>query len=721
MSVPLRRFAVLALLLAACSAHRSSTDISPKSDSERELRARIYLSPGDAAVGKSDSEQELRARIYLARGDAAVETKQWGVAAAAYAAARATWDSPAARWGQAWAADRASTQRWTKKLEGSVLALAFAPDGEVLASAGTDSVVRVWDVKQGGLLAELQGPKAELLALAFSPDGRWLAASGQPGDLRLWDWRERRQVALLQGHSDAVRGLAFSPDGSLLASCGLDKTVRVWDVGAGTETLRFEHDAYAIAVAFSADGSQLLSTSMDRSARVWDLKTRREVHRLVGHTEKVESGAFSSDGRLIMTAAGDRTMRLWNARTGELVDVLRSQGDVSVAAIDPGFHLVVQAGWDGRVQLLDARGGELLERLDAHHAFAMSVALSPDGHTFASGGRDGVLNVWSRPAAPAEARLRGHSEWVETLAFSGKDALVTGAEDGLRTWSLSDWDAVTSRAEATEAVASLAVSPDFMRIAVGTLKGTVRVLEASSGRQLMELSGVNGSVRALAFSPDGTLLAAGGDPAIHLWSMPSGAVVGRLEGHTGKVWALAFDGTGTRLVSGGADKTVRLWDVVRRQQLRQLDAGERVRAVAFTPSNGEVVTAGMQQPIRIWSAGDGHLLRSMDEGTVGVLSVSVSPDGRFLASAGLDMVVKVWSLPSGELMGKVRRQQGFLSAVAFAPDGSVLASGASDRTVLLLRFDSVAHPPPASRESVEETLRRHGLTWDEAGFLIQYR
>jgi WD40 repeat protein len=331
------------------------------------------------------------------------------------------------------------------------------------------------------------------------------------------------------------------------------------------------------------------------------------------------------------------------------------------------------------------------------------------------------LNVWARPATPAEVVLRGHGEWVETLAFTGDDALVSGAEDGLRRWHISDWNAPVSRAEGTEAVASLAVSPDSKLVAVGTLKGPVRVLEAGSGRQLLELSGVTGSVRALAFSPDGKTLAAGGDPDIHLWSIPSGKDLGRLTGHTGKLWALAFDATGMRLASGGSDKTVRLWDVGRRQSLLRLDAGERIRAVTFTASGHELVTAGMQQPIRIWSVVDGHLLKSLDEGTVGVMALGLSRDGRFLASAGMDMVVKVWSLPSGEPMGSVRRQQGFLSTVAFSPDGSVLASGASDRTVLLLRFDSLAHPPPAGRKPVEETLLRYGLTWDESQFLIQHR
>ncbi|NOJ96011.1 WD40 repeat domain-containing protein [Corallococcus coralloides] len=687
------RWWCLMLLLASCSAHRSSGGGAPDEANARDLRARIHE----------------------ARGEAATESRQWSVAAASFALARASRDSLAAQWGQGQAVDRASTLRWSKRIRGSVLALAFTPDGRVLASGHYDSVVRLWDVERGELLAELKGHTAEVHAVAFSPDGRWLASAGRPGELRVWDWRQGQPRAVIPGHTDVVLGLAFSPDGGRLASGGLDKAVRVWDFETGAEQLRFEHDDNVIAVAFSPDGGRLLSTSADRSARVWDLASRKELHRLVGHEEKVVAGAFSSDGMRIMTAAADRAVRFWDARSGQLTDVFRNSGDVSVAAIDGGFQLLVQGGWDGRVQLIDGHGGALLERMDAHQAFVMSVSLSPDGRTFASGGMDGLLAVWRRPEVPAQVLLRGPGVWVEALAFSQDRELMTGSEDGWRRWRIAEGRELRPEGGGAEAAVSLAVSPDRERIAVGTLKGRALVLDARSGRVLLELPGGSGSVRAVAFSPDGALLAVAGDPDIQLWSVADSRPVGLLQGHTGKVWALAFDSTGRRLASGSTDKTVRTWDVERRQPLLRLDMGEPVRAVVFTPSEPHLVTAGMRQPLRVWDVTEGRLLKTLGEKTVGVLALAVSPDGRFLASSGMEAGVKVWGLPSGEQLGTLTGQQGFLAALAFSPDGAFLVSAASDQTLQLNRFDSIAHPPPAGA-GIDDLLLRYGLVWDEARF-----
>ncbi len=131
--------------------------------------------------------------------------------------------------------------------------------------------------------------------------------------------------------------------------------MRVWSVRDGAELLRFSYDDRGIAVAFSKEGGRLVSAGMDRTARVWDLATRRELHRLSGHGDTVESCAFSADGERVMTAA-DRAIRFWSTRTGALLDVQRSAGSLSAVAIDAHFHQLIQAGWEARVQRVDPPG-----------------------------------------------------------------------------------------------------------------------------------------------------------------------------------------------------------------------------------------------------------------------------------------------------------------------------------------------------------------------------
>jgi hypothetical protein len=108
--------------------------------------------------------------------------------------------------------------------------LAFAPDGSVLASAGTDQVVCLWDITTGKESRRLDGHAGEVFTVAFAPDGRTLAAAGKDGAVRLWEIVTGKQRRRLAAHAGEVFGVAFAPDGRLLASAGGDGTVRLWDL-----------------------------------------------------------------------------------------------------------------------------------------------------------------------------------------------------------------------------------------------------------------------------------------------------------------------------------------------------------------------------------------------------------------------------------------------------------------------------------------------------------
>jgi WD40 repeat protein len=159
--------------------------------------------------------------------------------------------------------------------EGSAYCVAFAPDGESLATGADDGVIRVWQARAGPVPPPLRGHARTVTAAAFSSNGRWFASASTDGTARLWDTASGYEARVLQGHDHQVWGVAFSPDGRRLATASFDRTVRIWDAATGGELAILRGHAGAVmTVSYSADGRSVFSGSReDGSVRVWDTAT----------------------------------------------------------------------------------------------------------------------------------------------------------------------------------------------------------------------------------------------------------------------------------------------------------------------------------------------------------------------------------------------------------------------------------------------------------------
>jgi eukaryotic-like serine/threonine-protein kinase len=217
--------------------------------------------------------------------------------------------------------------------------IAVSPDGIRVASVDRAGKASVIDAGNGTEVYSFQVTVGGKTALAFRPDGRLLASTGRDGaQIDLWDTRTYQQSTRLTGRTDFVHSVAFSADGLLLASCGADRTVRVWDVSsAKCLSILTGHTDGVFSAVFHPDGTRLASGGRDRAVWLWDLTTGHEVARLEGHTNYIYSLAFSPDGKGLVSGSGDGTVRLWNTEP----PAARQQARREAETLRPGAERLV--------------------------------------------------------------------------------------------------------------------------------------------------------------------------------------------------------------------------------------------------------------------------------------------------------------------------------------------------------------------------------------------
>jgi RNA polymerase sigma factor (sigma-70 family) len=542
----------------------------------------------------------------------------------------------------------------------TVASLAFAPDGKILAvTAEGDPLIRFYSVPAGKLLSQLdEGHKGTSYASAYSPDGKLLATAGVDRLVRVWDLatrKTRHQFKLpdpvgdvaRSADTDQLRDVSWSADGKRLAAA-TKRTAFVWDVATETTVHEFNQGNRNLellgkrSLAFSPDGKRLASID-----RLWDLSSGKEVCQCEGrHTGGL---SYAPDGKAVATAGDDGAVRLHDPDTGKELSHLRGvggsgeflwlgfapdgqklvalRGDVRPAVCEPGSgrlqswtsdgrearELVIDGcgrsaamSPDGAVFAMAQDGGALTvwdtvsgkrvrqligddgkdKRGPGAPFIRPTFAFSPDSRFIASAGRgDKDIRVWEVGTGKLVQTLKGQSEGIYFLTFSGygRRLVSTGSHDnGLtRFWDLAtgkEWRPATALHGRVHGV-----SADGQTWALGSEEsepstvGPLRICAVETGKELLRLE----KGGHCAFAPDGRTVAIQADPSpsteeegestIQLIELATGGVRTQFRGHHAFLETLVFAPDGKLLASGSSDNTALLWDLMGQGDTNQVE------------------------------------------------------------------------------------------------------------------------------------------------------
>jgi len=602
--------------------------------------------------------------------------------------------------------------------EGLVNALAMSPDGKLLASAGADGTVRIWNLaRQGEVAAILTTKKEEAVAAAFSSDGKQLATGDAKGVIRIWDVKAGEEAAVeseqpaktLTGHDKAVTGLAFTKDA--LISAGADKKAIVWDLAAGKPNMTFtEHGAAIGALAVNAGGKSVATGDADGAILVWDTGGKKQ--QTLKAAGPVADLAFAADGKQLASVSAETDLgtvvgvvRLWNLESGsELHRAVHGAGLFAVA-FRPKSDVVVTAGKDHAVRAWDVKSGKETLAIPGHFGWVNALAFTPNGATLATSSYDNTIKLWDWDELTRTDVLDGHKDGTLALAFSADNRiLASGGRDGV----VKFWDAGTGALleqwQAKQPVTALAFAPDEkqLRLAVGTWgdADNLKLLEVRFElrqlflKELHDLKGHGQAITTLTFSKSGALATGSGDGTAILWDVAAGTSKHVLKGERG-VSAVAFAPAGASLATGDVAGHVKLWDVAAGKPLARKapDMGVHegsINGLAFLNDDFGLVSAGADHVMKLWTwkqEESPNVLRVYRSHQQPISTLAWLGGGQF-ATASWDRSVKLWDIREWGLGDERFTFLGHASPVrslAVSPNRQIIASGGSDGSIRLWR------------------------------------
>ena len=611
----------------------------------------------------------------------------------------------------------------------------FSPDGEWIAIANWDGVLKVMDVQSGECIARMDRTEAQNIYahVVFSPNRRWIAIANQDGNVEVLDVHQGVCIARMdRGERDTqsndVSRLEFSSNGKFLAATvgnpklysfrdGERKLINpdtegtqtyVWHPETGAPIVKFAGRNFA----FSPDSRLIACACPDETLSkaeaadsiynfisVWEIATCERFAYLTEHSKWGHRIVFSPCGLFLASSASngengeEKILRVWELRKGVQKMVYTDSGkSLKEPFYSPEGVLLAAVDREDTIEIWNMERREKLHTLELHPKSIDAKWFKRSPHLTITDKKTKVGNIHT------SSTLHEFTCYPDPVLFSpdGTTLATRGYRRGIVLWDVARKQVRETLLEGKR-VASFTVLPCGKMLAANMQDGNVSLWDAEKHDEpIAEFTETEQAqlIWKTAFAPTDERLAVGSrEGTIYLYDFKRQERLKPLTGHTDFIWSVLFSPDGKRLVSGSSDKTARLWDVASGEQIATfpLDEPRTFMKVAFSPC-GNIIATGMFGELRLWCAETLTTLFAIPHPqTQKPYALAFSPCGRYLASGTWwqrekrmeKMTIRLWEVATGEEITTFFGHPTDVQSLAFSPDNTLLASGSHDGTILL--------------------------------------
>ncbi|KAF8503896.1 WD40 repeat-like protein [Hysterangium stoloniferum] len=516
--------------------------------------------------------------------------------------------------------DLVANKSWTLPFENrrNIAVIALSPDSNVLISVDEDGRALLVNYRRGIVLHHFNFKK-KVNAVTFSPDGKYIAAT-HGNHLQVWRTpnhliREFAPFVLHReytGHHDEVLSVEWSPDSRFLLTTSRDMTARLFTLeplkGFRPKTFAGHRDGILHAY-FSSDAKTIYTVSRDGAVFTWRAKPNEEADEDSEEEDMDDQPVASTSTASLL----DNTIATTRWGISERHYFNQANTRVVCSTFHPKTNLLVIGFSTGVFGLWEMPDFTNVYTLSVSQERISSIAINPTGEWIAFGATKlGQLLVWEWQSESYILKQQGHYFDMNTLSYSADGQNVaTGGDDGkVKVWNTISGFCFVTFTDHSSAVSGVEFAKQGQVLFTASLDGTVRAFDLLRYRNFRTFTSPTPvQFSALAVDPSGEVVAAGSTDSfeVFMWSVQTGKLLDILTGHEGPISALAFSPTGNLLASSSWDRTVRLWSVFGRSRaVEPFSLNSDVLALAFRPDGHELAASTLDGQLAFWDVDEGR-------------------------------------------------------------------------------------------------------------------